>query len=116
MTKILVVDDDVAGRNGLAELLDSCGYAVCEAGDGCEALALLEGGYRPSVILLDLNMPVMNGWQFLAALDRNGTVWPPILVISAACDHRPLPQSVVAVFPKPFDFELLSRTIESIAA
>ena len=61
---ILIVDDDQVLVESLSELLELNGYNVAVATDGQAALAQLRGGMRPSVILLDLMMPGMDGWDF----------------------------------------------------
>ena len=61
---ILIVDDDKDVRIALAELLEGEGYTVAGAHNGQEALQLMRGGLHPAVILLDLMMPVMDGWDF----------------------------------------------------
>jgi two-component system chemotaxis response regulator CheY len=61
----LVVDDSRAMRAILSRLLDGLGFDVAQAGDGQEALEVLGGGVRPDVILVDWNMPVMDGLTFI---------------------------------------------------
>jgi two-component system chemotaxis response regulator CheY len=61
----LVVDDSRAMRAILTRLLDGLGFDVAQAGDGQEALKVLAGGVRPDVILVDWNMPVMDGLTFI---------------------------------------------------
>ncbi len=61
----LVVDDSRAMRSILARLMTGLGFEVSQAGDGAEALTVLEGGVRPDVILVDWNMPVMDGLTFI---------------------------------------------------
>jgi two-component system chemotaxis response regulator CheY len=61
----LVVDDSRAMRSILARLMTGLGFEVAQAGDGAEALAVLETGVRPDVILVDWNMPVMDGLTFV---------------------------------------------------
>jgi two-component system chemotaxis response regulator CheY len=61
----LVVDDSRAMRSILTRLLSGLGFDVAQAGDGSEALAVLEAGARPDVILVDWNMPVMDGLTFI---------------------------------------------------
>jgi CheY-like chemotaxis protein len=68
-----VVDDDPAIREVVADILQTEGYVVDLAKDGQVALERIRE-HRPDVVLLDLMMPVMNGWQFLKAEDS--TAWP----------------------------------------
>ncbi len=76
---ILVVDDDPGVREGVRALLESEGYAVATASDGAEAIERLrEGGVR--LVLLDLAMPVVDGWQFLARRDTDPG-FPRVLVV-----------------------------------
>ncbi len=64
----LVVDDSRAMRSILTRLLGGLGFDVAQAGDGAEALAVLDAGTRPEVILVDWNMPVMDGLSFIKAV------------------------------------------------
>lgn len=61
---VLVVEDDEDTREGVAELLQRNGYRAVTAENGADALGQLRAGLRPALILLDLNMPDKNGWQF----------------------------------------------------
>jgi CheY-like chemotaxis protein len=61
---ILIVDDHADIRDGMRQLLEAEGYGVETAGNGREALALLFAGLRPCVIVMDISMPVMNGFEF----------------------------------------------------
>jgi CheY-like chemotaxis protein len=63
---VLVVDDDLSVRTALKELFETEGYEVEMAANGRAALTHLRGGLRPCVILLDLMMPIMDGWDFRA--------------------------------------------------
>ena len=72
-------------RKAIATLLAEDGHEViAEASDGREALALLADGCEPDVIVLDLQMPVMNGWEFLAALHDGADSVPPVVVFSSS--------------------------------
>lgn len=64
----LVVDDSRAMRSILTRLLSGLGFDVAQAGDGAEALAVLDAGTRPDVILVDWNMPVMDGLSLIKAV------------------------------------------------
>jgi CheY-like chemotaxis protein len=81
---ILIVEDDVDIREALTQILEEEGYAVREAGNGREALELMRSGPVPALILLDLMMPVMNGWQFRAEQLKDPRIaGVPVLIISA---------------------------------
>jgi len=81
---ILVVDDDPAIREVMEEALSMAGYSVETATDGLEALQRLGEGNLPRLILLDLMMPVMNGWQFRQrqSADRRLSQVPVVIVSS----------------------------------
>ena len=65
---LLLVEDDDTARNGLSALLLQAGYAVAAAANGQEAIDLLRNGPIPDLILLDMLMPVLDGWHFLRQL------------------------------------------------
>ena len=67
---MLVVEDAAAAREGLAALLGRAGYRVALAANGAEALHFLGGWPTPALILLDMLMPVLDGWHFLEQLRR----------------------------------------------
>ena len=84
-TSVLIVDDDTDVRQALSELLQDEGYCVEGAADGRDALAKLRDGLRPGVILLDLMMPGMNGWDFRQEqLDDPELRDLPVVVITAS--------------------------------
>lgn len=111
--EILVVDDDVEIREMLQMALADEGYDVLCASDGAAALALLDQ-HSPSVILLDMRMPVMDGWAFARAYAARPGPHAPILVMTAAVDAARWAREVgaSASVPKPFD---LNRLIEAVA-
>ena len=113
--KILVVEDDDDIRDSLKELLEEEGYRVDTAANGEQALNRLRGE-APQLILLDLMMPVMDGWEFhkqLRESPRFSSV--PIIVISASKFSRE-PLNAAAFIPKPLDAGVLLETIESFLA
>jgi CheY-like chemotaxis protein len=84
-TSVLIVDDDTDVRQALSELLQDEGYRVEGAADGRDALTKLRQGFRPAVILLDLMMPGMNGWDFRQAqLDDPELRDLPVVVVTAS--------------------------------
>jgi CheY-like chemotaxis protein len=83
MVSVLVVDDENDIREAVAELLAEEGYQVLGAGDGAEALRKARA-FHPSVVLLDLMMPGMNGWEFCAERKRDPELERiPVIVLSA---------------------------------
>ena len=83
--RILIVDDDAATRAAVALLLRLTGYETAEAADGQEALSYLRANPAPALILLDLMMPVMDGWQFLAERHSEPALTAiPVVIFTAA--------------------------------
>jgi CheY-like chemotaxis protein len=83
-TRVLVVEDDTDIRETVAELLLEEGYEVATATSGRDALEWLRLGRMPMVVLLDLMMPVMDGWTFYDELQKDAALAAlPIVVISA---------------------------------
>lgn len=111
---ILIVDDDTDLRTGLVELLEHETFAVRSAENGRDALAALQTGPRPSLILLDLMMPVMSGWEFIEAASKDEALASiPIWVMTALPPGAPTPDNVFAVVRKPFDVAALIRALHS---
>ena len=106
---LLIVDDDVDVRETLAELLANEGYSVLTAAHGAEALALLrDGGPVPCVILLDLMMPVMNGYEFRASQRVDAQLASiPVFVFSAGERHEERALDATAFLRKPLDVDAL---------
>jgi CheY-like chemotaxis protein len=106
---ILIVDDDADSRGFLETLLNSQGYPVMTATDGEEALALAQEQH-PRLILLDLMMPVMDGFAFRAAQLRTPELADtPVILISAIDDENQIVRRVgqVPAVPKPIDVDVL---------
>src|SRR5262245_16584762 len=81
--RILVVDDDQATRQGMACLLEAEGYDVAEAANGSEALSRLRGEPLPTLIVLDLMMPGMDGFQFRSEQERDPALGRiPVVIVS----------------------------------
>src|SRR5262245_43168184 len=108
---VLVIEDDHDIREALCEALEARGFTALSAMNGREGIELLRhlppNTYRPSVILLDLMMPVVNGWDFLAQLRQNYFLRNiPVIVVSATDEQR-APSEIAGFLKKPFDFEAL---------
>jgi CheY-like chemotaxis protein len=112
---ILVVDDDPDLRDFLQLMLTSMGFEVTSAANGQEALEVMEGRC-PDLILLDMKMPVMNGWEFCRALECRDAR-PPIVVLTAAPDPaaRAAEAHADGWLGKPFDYAELEATVRRFA-
>lgn len=108
---VLVVDDDPDIREGIADVLEVSGYTVSMAENGRAALALLRGGPLPALILLDLMMPVMDGWEMLAALRAEPRLAGVPVVILTAMDQSKVPVAA-GYLRKPFDLDDLVSVVE----
>ena len=108
--RVLVVDDDASIRELLSTVLEDDGYEVMPAANGEDALAVC-ARWRPDVIVLDLMMPVMDGWTFAKRLRERDDI--PIVVLSAANDLERHAKSVgaIEVIGKPFDLDQLIPTV-----
>ena len=116
--RVLVIDDDLPLRGMLAAALRQHGFQVLLAGDGAEGQRALTI-HNPDVILLDLAMPDVNGWDFLQRLQETGHLGRvPIIVVSAHVRVEPqalLQMGVSAILPKPFNLPDLLDVIEHLA-
>ena len=113
---VLVVDDDPSIRKMIVAALKRDGYVFCEAPNGKEALDVMRKEH-PNVVVLDLMMPVLSGWDVLrermadAALKRI-----PVIIISANRDPeiaQAVSKGICAFLPKPFDISALSALVRS---
>jgi CheY-like chemotaxis protein len=113
---VLVVEDDQAIRSMLVELIAEEGYSVSSAGHGLEALKQLHGSEtRPCLILLDLHMPVMSGWEFRAAQQQDALIGDiPVVVVSAdrSLQYGAPTLDAVEYLSKPIDFSRLLGLLE----
>jgi CheY-like chemotaxis protein len=109
---ILVVDDDEIIRHELVEALRDEGFALLSACDGAEALAQI-AARRPDLVLLDLMMPRVSGWQVLDELQRDRRLNDiPVFVLTAAHNAAGV-KTGYPTFVKPLHMTRLSRTIKS---
>ena len=112
---ILVVDDDDAIRDVVSTLLAEEGYEVVTAASGEEALAVLDHG-EPSLVMLDMRMPVMDGWQFAEQLRQRFDGRVPVVVMTAAVDaaKRAEQVSAAAAVSKPFELDEMVRLVREL--
>jgi CheY-like chemotaxis protein len=115
MPVVLIVDDDARIRALMARLLETSGYSAVEAADGKEALARMRQR-RPCVILLDLQMPIMDGWEFrrqqLADPDLADV---PVICVTGFYDSSDLFRSAgVRCFTKPVQLSALLAAIRDV--
>ena len=108
---VLIVNDDPALLDATSFVIENEGMAVETARNGEEALALLRTGRLPELVLLDLMMPVMNGWEFLTAVANDPRLRGiPIVVLSAA-EHAEVP-GALEVLSESMDLKELLRIVE----
>jgi CheY-like chemotaxis protein len=109
---IVIVEDDDGIRETMGALLAEEGFSVVQAANGAEGLAALRAAADPCLVLLDLWMPVMNGWQMLAEMRADARLARvPVLVISAAGDLTP-PEGAAAFLRKPIRLETLLENVD----
>lgn len=117
--EVLVVEDDSALREALVQVLADEGYDLLSARDGLEAVNCLKKGNRPDVILLDLSMPVVNGWEFRMFQKRDPELAGiPVILITAGGYSR---EEVAwlepsAMIPKPVDLSALLAVVHRFCA
>jgi CheY-like chemotaxis protein len=115
---VLVVEDEDSIRDVIVDVLEDRGYRVVAVANGAEALGVLDS-VQPQVMVLDLLMPVMHGWQFMESyLEKTGGAPIPIVVVSV---NPALPRSfdrfgVREVVAKPFDIDALVAAVENAAS
>jgi CheY-like chemotaxis protein len=114
--RVMVVEDEADLRDLLAQWLEVKGYEVLEAGDGQEAIQLLEAGAEPDVILLDLTMPRMDGWTFLQWLRSEPKQRDRRVLVASAFARDAPPSNVEGLVAKPFPPELLERELARLTA
>jgi CheY-like chemotaxis protein len=115
MARVLIVDDDLAIRETLRFVLEDAGHEVEEAGDGLMALDLLRAADHPTVVLLDLMMPRLDGAGVLGAVARDRVLASQHVYALITATHQTLSLAFVnlltslsvPVVHKPFDIDLL---------
>ena len=117
--RVLVVDDDPNIRRLIVVALRRDGYSFLEASNGREALDLMRSD-RPDVVVLDLMMPVLSGWDVLRERQSDADLSNiPVIIVSANRDPEvatAVSQGICAFLPKPFDIGALSALVRSCIA
>jgi len=113
MRSVLVVDDERDIREAMIEALASAGFSVEGARDGEEGLRKLRT-FHPSVVLLDLTMPGMNGWQFREAQQADPDVAAIPVIVVTALGHEPAFDAALTI-QKPFGLEELLTAVRQYA-
>lgn len=118
MATVLVVDDDAVIRQAVRAALEDARHAVLEADSGERALELLRATQQPLVVLLDLRMPGVNGFDLLREVERDPDLGERHTFILLSGDDQSLPvvralrsATILAGIPKPFDVDTLLATV-----
>lgn len=109
--QVLVIEDTPALRKLFREILTDAGYSIATAVHGADALDQLSA-LRPCVILLDLRMPVMDGWQFVPAYRQRPGADAHLIAVTSEYNHPSLSElGAAAIIPKPFSVDSLLETV-----
>lgn len=114
-SNIVIIEDDPDIRSAIQTVLETEGYSVSSFENGKVALEGLKNCQRPCLILLDLMMPVMNGWEFLRARrEIKDTIFPtPVFIVSAVADtHAAIEAQAKGYIKKPIDIDLLLNVVK----
>jgi len=114
--RVLVVDDDADIRESVKEVLEEAGYSVVLANDGQEAFDYLSQNPPPDCVVLDLWMPVMDGWSLASEVLIGRLPAVPILVVTAANAQFAYPVPPRYVLRKPFNPDRLLKMIAELVA
>jgi two-component system response regulator MprA len=116
MTRVLVVDDDAAIRQVIVFALGDEGFEVDQAKDGLTALEAIDRRH-PDIILLDMRMPGMDGWEFVKRYRERPHAQAPIIVLTAAQDvaQRGADVNASGYVSKPFDLDTLLEKVSALA-
>jgi len=111
---VLIVEDDEDLREMMAQLLTLEGFQTATVANGREALEYLHQAAKPDVILLDLMMPVMDGWEFRRQQQADPSLAPvPVIVLSALDQGRASNLEATAFLKKPLDFDRLLTLVRT---
>ncbi len=114
MPKVLIVDDEESIRSFVSMALEDEGYEVFDAANGEIALGLIDSR-QPELVLLDMRMPVMDGWQFLDRFCQREGPQPPVVAVSANAINPATLGCAMDFLAKPFDLNKLLSVVEKYA-
>lgn len=116
--KILLVEDDIDIQDNLKAFLEMENFEVASAANGRQAIDLIQKEGKPALILLDLMMPIMNGYEMLAEMKKRNLFQEepiPIILLSAATDiEETAREQIVKFVRKPIALDKLLQTIKEI--
>jgi CheY-like chemotaxis protein len=111
----MVIDDDESVRTILSTILGAAGHQVVALGDGAEALDRMREGPLPALVLLDLMMPKMGGWQVLEAMRESPSLSRvPVVVLTAFGDPSELPSPHMTILHKPVEAPVLRELVAEV--
>jgi CheY-like chemotaxis protein len=112
--QVIVVEDDEGIRESIRDVLETEGYLVSAFKNGKEALEGLQGQTSPCLILLDLMMPIMDGWQFMEARKHLPDTYTaiPVFIVSAIADTQKVKATgATGYLKKPVDLDVLLQLV-----
>lgn len=111
---IMLIEDDIDILYTLKDYLQSEGYIILTAQNGLLAMELLTKSRMPNLILLDMKMPIMDGWEFAKVFLEKYDRQAPIVVMTAAADAEQRAKEISAIgwIEKPFDLDILLKEIK----
>jgi len=117
--RMLVVDDSAAIRKAIRRIVEPLGFAVEEAADGRQALTYCAEWGKADIVLLDIDMPVMDGLAFLRELRTMTSIAQPTVIMCTAHNGLPCIQEALALganeyIMKPFDTEIISSKLQQL--
>ena len=111
---VLIIEDDPDVREVMIAVIEKEGHTAIPAANGTEALRLLRDGLHPCLILLDLMMPVKNGWEFRAEQNADSRLASiPTVVVSAAGRDAVRDLDPDGALPKPIDLDVLTKLLKA---
>lgn len=113
--RVLIIEDDESIRELLVELLESEGYVVSAAENGLQGIEFLKKNSRPDLILMDLMMPVMDGYTFRTEQMKNPqwiTIPTVVMSAEASAKEKLKNYSITAFLTKPIELETILKTVE----